>query len=74
MLNVVISSAVELTSAQLEKIKKAILTKHGKDVQFSVKIDPSLIGGLTVTLGSRQLDGSVKGKVDQIKKILEEKN
>ena len=72
MLHVVVSSAVQLSAAQLEKIKKAVAKKHGKNASVTTNVDPSLIGGLTITLGSRQLDGSIKGKIDRIKKSLEE--
>ena len=72
MLNVVVSSAVDLTSAQLEKIEKAVTKKYGKGVTITTTLNPSLIGGVTITVGSRQFDGSVKGKIDQIKKSLEE--
>jgi F-type H+-transporting ATPase subunit delta len=71
MLNVVVSSAVSLTAGQLEKIKKAVAKKYGKDASVATVVDPNLIGGVTITLGSRQFDGSVKGKIARIKQSLE---
>jgi len=71
-MQVVITSATELTSAQLEKIEKAVTKKYGKNVQFRTAVNPSLIGGLTITLGSRQLDGSLKYKLSLLQKAVDE--
>jgi len=70
MTKVVVTTAVELTADQLEQIKKVVVKKYGKDVTFETKISPDLIGGVQITIGSRQLDGSIKGKLDQIRQKL----
>ncbi|WP_293445304.1 ATP synthase F1 subunit delta [Persephonella sp.] len=44
----------------LEQIKKAVEEKLGKKVEFEVKQDPSIIGGVVVKAGSYVLDSSVK--------------
>ena len=44
----------------------------GKDVEISVKIDPSIIGGLIVKLGSRMVDGSLKTKLNAIRTRMKE--
>jgi F-type H+-transporting ATPase subunit delta len=68
MTKVIVTTAVEPTSAQLEDIKKAAVKKYGKDVVIESKIDETILGGIQITIGSRQLDGSLKGKLDQIRK------
>jgi F-type H+-transporting ATPase subunit delta len=67
MMNVVITSATPLSSKQLNEVKDAVTKKYGK-AEFSTVIDPSLIGGLTIALGSRLLDGSIKTKLEQLRK------
>ena len=44
----------------------------GKDVDLDVKVDPSIIGGLIVKLGSRMVDTSLKTKLNAIKHAMKE--
>ena len=43
-----------------------------KDVQMKVKIEPSIIGGLVVKLGSRMVDSSLRTKLNAIKVAMKE--
>jgi F-type H+-transporting ATPase subunit delta len=72
MLNVVVTSAIELSSSQMDKVKKEVTKKYGKDVNYIFSVDPSLVAGVTITVNSRQFDGSVKYKLEQMKKALDE--
>jgi F-type H+-transporting ATPase subunit delta len=66
MLTVTITSAVELSAGQLDLIQKAVIKKYGKDVKFVVELKPAILGGVQLTIGSRMLDGSLKGKLAQL--------
>ena len=44
----------------------------GKDVSIAVTVDPSLLGGLVVKIGSRQIDTSLKTKLNSLKLALKE--
>ena len=44
----------------------------GKNVEISVNVDPSIIGGLVVRLGSRMVDGSLKTKLNAIRTRMKE--
>ena len=44
----------------------------GKDVELLVKVDPAIIGGLIVKLGSRMVDGSLKTKLNAIRTRMKE--
>ena len=44
----------------------------GKDVALNVKVDPSIIGGLVVKLGSRMVDSSLRTKLNSIKHAMKE--
>lgn len=67
---IVITSAVKLTSSQLQKIK-TILQKKLK-VSFPVKniVDQNLIAGFTIAVNDWYLDASVTREMDQIKQFL----
>jgi F-type H+-transporting ATPase subunit delta len=73
MTTVTITSVVELSAAQLEKVKKAVTKKYGKEMKVVAQLDPSLVGGVTITVGSRQFDGSVRSQLEQIHKAMDEK-
>ena len=44
----------------------------GKDVDLDIKIDPAIIGGLVVKLGSRMVDTSLRTKLNAIKHAMKE--
>jgi len=58
-----VSSAHPLTDEQAQALKAALKETVGKDVTLAAKVDPSLIGGLIVKLGSRMVDSSLKTKL-----------
>jgi F-type H+-transporting ATPase subunit delta len=61
------------SDAHIDALKDALReATRGKDVEVSVKIDPSIIGGLIVKLGSRMVDGSLKTKLNAIRTRMKE--
>ena len=70
--------AAQVTLAQapserhLAAIKDALNAVTGKDVVIDVKLDPALIGGLVVKLGSRMVDSSLRTKLNMIKHAMKE--
>jgi F-type H+-transporting ATPase subunit delta len=73
MTNVTVTSAIKLSSGQTEKLKKAVGKKYGKDVTYQFIVDPGIFGGVIVTVNSKQLDGSLKTKLDKVKQELHQK-
>ena len=67
-----VTSAHPLSPAQETELKAALKGVAGKDVSFTVNVDPSLLGGLVVKLGSRQIDTSLKTKLNSLKLALKE--
>lgn len=67
-----IASAHALTAAQQTELRAALKGVAGKDVSVEVTVDPSLLGGLVVKLGSRQIDTSLKTKLNSLKLALKE--
>lgn len=64
--------AEEPSAKTLDDIKTAIREMAGSDVDLDVKIDPALIGGLVVKIGSRMVDASLKTKLNAIRMAMKE--
>ncbi len=60
------------SAAQLKDITATLKEVAGKDVDVSVKIDPAIIGGLVVKMGSRMVDASLKTKLNSIRLAMKE--
>jgi F-type H+-transporting ATPase subunit delta len=56
----------------LAAIKEALKSVTKKDVHVDLKVDPSIIGGLIVKLGSRMIDTSLRSKLNAIKQAMKE--
>jgi F-type H+-transporting ATPase subunit delta len=67
-----VTSAHALTAAQETELKAALKGVAGKDVSIAVTVDPTLLGGLVVKLGSRQIDTSLRTKLNSLKLALKE--
>lgn len=70
MTTVIVTTAQKLSSQQLSRLKRAITKKHGKDVEFQQVLDPKVIGGIKVTIGSKELDATVIQKLKQLEASL----
>ena len=60
-------STQALSAAQLKTITSALTTALGKNPEITTRIDPSILGGLKVKVGSKLFDASLKTKLDQMK-------
>jgi F-type H+-transporting ATPase subunit delta len=68
-----VTSAIALTDAHIAQLKEALrAASGGRDVDLNVRLDPSIIGGLIVKLGSRMVDGSLKTKLNAIRLAMKE--
>ena len=67
-----VTSAHALTTAQQTELKATLKSVAGKDVSVAVSVDPSLLGGMIVKMGSRQIDTSLKTKLNSLKLALKE--
>lgn len=65
-----VQSALPLTNDQLAALKDKLQSTYGKAVRLSTKVDPSLLGGLIVKVGSRMFDSSLKTKLTNLKVVL----
>ena len=67
-----VTVAERLSDRNLDALKTALKTVTGKDVALNVAVDPSIIGGLVVKLGSRMVDSSLRTKLNSIKHAMKE--
>lgn len=67
-----VASAIKLTAAQEKELKATLKDVAGKDVEINMTVDPSLLGGLVVKIGSRQIDTSLRTKLSSMKLALKE--
>lgn len=67
-----VTSANPLSEAQIKDLKSALKATLDKDVSLETSVDPSLIGGLIVRVGSRMIDGSVRTKLNSLKFSMKE--
>ncbi len=67
-----VTVAEALNDAHRAAITDALKSVTGKDVGLDVKVDPGIIGGLVVKLGSRMVDSSLRTKLNSIKHAMKE--
>jgi F-type H+-transporting ATPase subunit delta len=67
-----ITVAEALSDKNLDALKTALKSVTGKEVALNVNVDPSIIGGLVVKLGSRMVDSSLRTKLNSIKHAMKE--
>jgi F-type H+-transporting ATPase subunit delta len=65
-----VQSATLLNDGQLAALKSTLKASYGKDVRLDAKVDPSLLGGLVVKVGSRMFDSSLRTKLMNLKVVL----
>ena len=70
--NAEVASAHPLTEDQLAALKETLRASAGKDVQLITKVDPTLLGGLIVKMGSRMIDSSLRTKLTSLKTAMKE--
>jgi F-type H+-transporting ATPase subunit delta len=59
-----VTSAHPLTAEQLDALAANLKTRVGRDVQVATTVDPAILGGLVVQLGSQLIDGSIRTRLN----------
>jgi F-type H+-transporting ATPase subunit delta len=65
-LEATITSAQALTQAQIDDLVAGLKAKFNRAVNVQVAVDPELIGGAVIAIGDQVIDGSVKGRLQQM--------
>ena len=68
-----VTSAHALSEAQLAQLTDTLSTSAGgRRVRVATRIDPAILGGLVVKMGSRMIDSSIRTKLDNLKMRMKE--
>ena len=67
-----VTSAVELTEAQKSSLASSLSSKTGKRVNLICRTDPSVLGGISVSIDGERFDGTISSKITQIRRKLSE--
>ena len=67
-----VTVAEPLKAQYLEALRATLNSVSGKNVDLDIRIDPAVIGGLVVKLGSRMVDTSLRTKLNAIKHAMKE--
>jgi F-type H+-transporting ATPase subunit delta len=62
-----VTTAMALTDAQTKALATALRLALGKDPEIETRVDPAILGGLKVRVGSRLFDASLKSRLDSLK-------
>jgi F-type H+-transporting ATPase subunit delta len=67
-----VTVAEPLADRHLAALKDALKSVTGKDVMLDIAVEPAIIGGLVVKIGSRMVDASLKTKLNSIRHAMKE--
>ncbi len=62
-----VTTAIALNAAQSKGLAAALRQALGKDPEIETRVDPAILGGIKVQVGSRLFDASLKSKLDSLK-------
>ncbi len=65
-----LTTAVELSDAEALKLMEQIEQASGQKVEATRSVDPDLIGGIVLQVGSHRLDASVRGRLERLRREL----
>ncbi len=65
-LNATVTSAHPLSADQISAIAAKLKTREGKDVKLTATVDPEILGGLVVRIGSTQIDSSIRTRLNTL--------
>jgi F-type H+-transporting ATPase subunit delta len=68
LLPVTVTSAVELDDSVIDDIGKRIQEQTGRKVELSSNVDPDVLGGLRLQVGNMVLDGTVRNRLERLRK------
>ncbi|MDQ0565687.1 F0F1 ATP synthase subunit delta [Erythrobacter citreus] len=65
-----VTSAHALTDTQLADLKARLTAREGRTVKLSTKVEPDLLGGLVVTIGSKRIDASIRTRLNSLSQAM----
>ncbi|WP_035769380.1 ATP synthase F1 subunit delta [Butyrivibrio sp. NC2002] len=68
----IVTSAITLNDSQIDALKHKLESITGKKILLSQKIDASVLGGIRVDIEGKLFDGTVQGRLDELRKKVDE--
>jgi len=65
-----VTSALPLSTDEMDAVKKDVLAKVGSQATVSFRVDPSILGGLVIRVGGKILDASVAGQLESLRQSI----
>lgn len=59
-------SAHPLDTSQVEQLSQTLKAREGREVKLTARVDPEILGGLIVRIGSRQIDSSIRTRLNSL--------
>ncbi|MDP5102474.1 MAG: F0F1 ATP synthase subunit delta [Erythrobacter sp.] len=66
-----VTSAHPLSADQIAALKTKLTAREGRTVMLSATVDPDLLGGLVVTIGSQRIDASIRTRLNSLAKAMQ---
>lgn len=66
----IVTSALELTDTEKSALAQKLGQKEGCTVTLDCRVDPSIIGGLIIEIDGKVIDGSIRGKLSEVKDVI----
>jgi F-type H+-transporting ATPase subunit delta len=70
-LEVVLTTAYELSDAEAKEILSQIESQSGRQVEATRRVDPGIIGGFVLQAGSMRVDASIRGRFERLRQVIE---
>lgn len=70
MVKVIVITASGLPEKTAAILKNAVAKKYGSAVQYEFRVDPVVIGGIKVVIGSKAIDATIAGRLLLVQKQL----
>ncbi|MQY06829.1 F0F1 ATP synthase subunit delta [Actinomadura macrotermitis] len=65
-----VRTPVDLSAEQRTRLAAVLATAYGHEVHLNIEIDPSTVGGLSIQLGDEIIDGTIAGRLDEVRRRL----
>jgi F-type H+-transporting ATPase subunit delta len=66
----VVRTAVALSGSQKSRLAAALSAQYGREIHINIELDPDIVGGMTVRVGDEEIDGSIAGRLADVRRQL----
>jgi F-type H+-transporting ATPase subunit delta len=70
IVHVLLTTAVPVAAGEEKAYRQTLTRKIGRDVRLRVQVDPALIGGATIQVGDHLVDGSIRTRLEELRRAL----